>query len=441
MGLLFRGIVWFGVYVVLATLPLAVALIVDPFPAARGLAIEISVGLGLVAFALLAMQFALVSRLKAASRPFGTDALMQFHRQLGMVAVGFAVAHPLLLAGEGLGLAAWNPLSGAAATRTGAIAVWAAILIVATSLLRRRLRLSYGTWNSVHLAGALVVVSAMVWHVLSVSGYSSDAAMRAVLVSYAVLVLLLLLRYRVLRPALMLRRPWTVVENREEGGSTRTLRLRPAGHPGFAFEPGQFAWVGTGPSPFLGQQHPLTISSSAQRSPGGDLEFSVKALGDWSGTVVPGLSPENGVWVDGPYGVFTPERSPGQGLVLIAGGIGISPMRSILLTMRDRGDRRHVVLFYAANDMSRTVYRDELAALELQLDLDLIYVLEQPAEGWGGERGRLDDAMIRRHLPRHYPHYQFFVCGPVPMTDSVERMLTGIGVRADHIHTERFNMV
>lgn len=441
MGLLFRGVVWFGLYVVLAVAPLVAGVVADPFRAPRPVAVELSAGVGLVAFALLAMQFALVTRLKAASVPFGTDALMQFHRQLGIAATVLVVAHPLLLLGAELPVTTWQPFSGSAVTRSGAAALWAVILILATSLLRRRLRLSYEAWDGIHLLGALAVVAAMTWHVLAVSGYAGAPAMRWMLIGYAALALLLLLRYRLLRPAMLRRRPWEVVENRDEGADTRTLRVHPLGHDGITFRPGQFAWVITGRDPLWGEQHPVTIASSAEGVPGGTLEFTIKALGDWSSEVVPSLAPGDRLWLDGPYGVFTPDREPGQGFVLIAGGIGISPMRSILLTMRDREDRRPVVLFYASHDPGRAVFLDELDALARDMALETIHVWEEPEAGWTGERGLIDEAMLRRHLPEHFLHYQFFVCGPVAMTDAMERALVAIGIPAARIQSERFNLV
>lgn len=438
MGLLFRGIVWFGLYLLLALLPLGVALL-SAEPPERPFPVELSVGVGLLAFALLAMQFTLVTRLKAASLPFGTDALTQFHRQLGIAAVAFALLHPLLLAGHGVGLSDWQPFTGSAVSRTGAAALWLALLILVTSLARRRLRLSYEAWNAIHLTAAVAVVGAMVWHVLAASGHADAGAVRWLLAAYAVLVGALLLRYRLFRPALLARQPWLVTGNRNEGADTRTLRLAPVEHPGFAFEPGQFAWLLTGRGPLLAAQHPITISSSAERP--GELEFSIKALGDWSSTVVPTLAPGDRLWVDGPYGVFTPDRVPGQGLFLIAGGIGISPMRSILRTMRDREDRRPVVLLYAANSPDRAPYLDELESLSGELALTVVHVWERPPPGWAGERGFIDRAMLERHLPAHWRHYQHFVCGPVPMTDAVERALAAIGVPAGRIHSERFNLV
>jgi NAD(P)H-flavin reductase len=88
------------------------------------------------------------------------------------------------------------------------------------------------------------------------------------------------------------------------------------------------------------------------------------------------------------------DREPGQGFVLIAGGIGIAPLRSLILTMKDRGDIRPVLLFYAASNIDGTVYRQELEALQGNMNLKLILVLSKPSNDWTGERGHIDAALL-----------------------------------------------
>jgi len=439
--MLARGIAWFSCYVLLVVAPAAIAVAVDPFPVPRPALVEISVALGLLAFPLVLAQFALVSHLQAASRPFGTDALVQFHRYMGFLALAFVIAHPVLLNLRVLPWSGWSPFSGNPVFRSGAVASWAIVALVVTTVLRRRLRLSYEAWRTVHLALALTAAAAMVAHVLAVNGYSRPGPMRVVFTGYVLLAGAVLMAYRLVRPLRLRSQPWTVVENLDEGASTRTLRVRPAGHPGFPFDPGQFAWLITGSSPFSSQQHPLSIASSAERPADGSIEFAVKALGDWSTGVVPGLAPGARVWVEGAYGAFTTEGKAGQGFVLIAGGIGIAPVRSMLQTLRDRGDRRHVVLVYAAHDETRAPFRREIERLRGKINLDVVYVFEAPPEDWTGERGFLTMDVLRRHLPAHFTRYHYFVCGPPPMMDAVEAMLIEAGVAPASIDSERFQVV
>ena len=435
-----RGTVWFGLYLALALLPLVFALAAAPAAIPGSFAVQTGVACGFIALALIVLEVALVSRLRAASRPFGTDALMFFHRLMGIGALGFAAVHPLLVDPRPT-LQALDPSRGPSSIRAGTIALWLLVALIGASLARKRLRLRYEWWQPTHGMGALVVVVLAVAHTLGTGRHAAATPIAVVIVLYGALFVGLLVAYRAVRPLWMWAHPWVIAQNRAIGGDTRLVALTPARGRPLAFEAGQFVWLVTGRTPFGRQQHPLSIVSSAEPAPNAPLELAVKALGDWSAMVVPALRPGMRVWVDGPYGAFTPERAPGQGFVLIAGGIGISPMRSMLLTMRDREDPRSVVLLYAARNPSRVVFADELAALERVMRLRVVYVYEEPPGDWRGERGFVTDAMLRRHLPPHHTHHQYFVCGPPAMMDALEGMLRRLGVAGERVHTERFDMV
>jgi predicted ferric reductase len=441
MNVFLRGSAWLGLYAGLVLLPGAVAIGVDPFDTPRPSAVEVSVALGFLAFPLVMIQFALVSHLHASSRPFGTDAMVQFHQYIGLIGLAFVIAHPLLLNVAGLSWTAWNPVGGTMATRSGAVATALIALIAATTICRRRLGLNYEWWQRLHLALAVGAAGTIVVHVLAVGGYGRATLIRYLVLVYAGVCGSITINYRLLRPLRLQHRPWEITDNRDEGANTRTLRVRPVDHDGFDFEPGQFAWMITGSTAWSAQQHPLSISSSAERARDGAVEFSIKALGDWSSHTVPRLASGTRVWIDGPFGVFTIDRKYGQGFVFVAGGIGIAPFRSMLLTMHDRGDRRHVVLFYAAHDQTRTIFAHELEALRGTLNLDIVYVFEAPDANWAGERGQVTVDVLRRHLPSQFRRYGYFVCGPPPMMTAVEGMLAALGVSSGSIDTERFNVV
>jgi hypothetical protein len=90
------------------------------------------------------------------------------------------------------------------------------------------LRLGYEAWQVLHLVLAVVLTAAMAIHILAARGYAAEPGMRALLVAYGGLALVLLLRYRLMRPLMLWRRPWELVENRDAGGSTRARAWRPA---------------------------------------------------------------------------------------------------------------------------------------------------------------------------------------------------------------------
>ena len=435
-----RGsLVLFG-FLGLALGPLAVVGFVSADAGPRSFLAELAAAAGYVAFALYVLEFALVARIRWVCEPFGNDALALFHRQVGFVALGSTLAHVLLLAGPGaVRWSALSPFAGPWPMRFGALALFAALVLVVTSAARRGLALPYEPWRIAHRVLALAIVTGMLLHAFLAAPPERGPLVRAALLAYAALFLAILVHHRLVRPLWLLRRPWTVVENLDAGGSTRLLRLQPAGHAGFVFEAGQFAWLITGRSPFSIQQHPLSIASSAARP--GALEFAVKALGDWSGTTVPALAPGARVWLDGPHGAFVPERAPASGFVLVAGGIGITPMRSVVLTLRDRDDRRPVLVLHAARNRARAVFQAELDALARSGAIQLVSVYEEGDARPEVERGLVTEALLRRHLPPGFERRAFFVCGPGPMMDAVEHALLRIGVARDRIHSERFDLV
>ena len=118
--------------------------------------IELAVGAGFVGFALMSMEFALISRIDAAAQPFGEDSLQLFHNLMGITALGFILAHPILLIISGYPAGCWlNPFAACAnvATRTAALALYLLLALIIISVWRKQLRIRYEAWYVMH--GAL----------------------------------------------------------------------------------------------------------------------------------------------------------------------------------------------------------------------------------------------------------------------------------------------
>lgn len=436
MRLVVGGAGWLALYLGVALAPLVFATIGITEPG-RGFWTEFSVALGFLGVALMGLQFALVARFRSVAAPFGTDALVQFHRGIGITGLALVFVHVGLSADWAKVL---DPFSGETPWRVrfGALAALSLTAVVVTSLWRKRLRLSYERWHLLHAILAVVAVVAALAHILLVDFYIDSAWKRALWVLMSLAFVSLLLWVRVGKPMLLRRRPWVVDRVTPERGRATTLTLRPAGHEGFAFEPGQFGWFAIGKSPFSLTKHPFSMASSAEdRS---SLTVTVKALGDFTSRIAE-ITPGTKVYVDGPHGVFSVDRFEGPGFCFVAGGVGITPVMSMLRTLADRGDRRPLVLFLGARDREAITFREELEELTDRLDLTFVPVLEAPAPPWDGERGFITADVLRRHLPTRLDRLQYFVCGPDPMMDALEAALVTLGVPADRIHTERFGWV
>jgi predicted ferric reductase len=234
-----RGIAWIGILIGICVAPLAFALISTDGPG-QGFWTDFSVALGFVGLDLMGVDVALVARVKSVAEPFGTDALVDFHRQVGYVGLAFVVIH-VALSAQRAQLLSFDPSQTPARVLVGAAAAGALVALVATSIWRRQLRLSYEVWQVLHAVLAVVAVVAAVVHILLVN-YYVDTLWKQVLWSLmAAAFLWLLVWVRLLRPLQVRRRPWTVEQVRLERDRTSVITLRPDGHDGLRFEPGQVA--------------------------------------------------------------------------------------------------------------------------------------------------------------------------------------------------------
>ena len=434
-----RGTVWIVGYLLFILLPL-VALLFGSLPPARDFFTEFAAALGYSALAIMGLQFGLTARFRHVTEPWGEDVIYHFHRRISLFAVGLAVVHPvimvivqpgLLVIPSQLGDVPW----GAAAAF---VSVGALVTLVVTALWRVRLRIPYEWWHISHIALAVVAVTGGVIHMVGWSFYLVDPWKRTLWIGLVLIWVGLLVYVRLIKPLFLLRRPYRVAEVRRERGDTTTLVLRPEGHAGFRFTPGQFGWLTVWGGPFRVTGHPFSFSSSAAVTDGA-VEMSIRRLGDFTARV-PEVAVGKRVYLDGPYGAFTLGK-PADMHVLIAGGVGVTPMMSMIRTLADQGDPRPVILLYGSKDWEAITFREELEALKARLDLTLVHVLSDPPEGWTGERGHITAETLRRHLPGPYAAHEYFICGPGVMMDAMETALAGLGVPMTKYHSERYSFV
>jgi predicted ferric reductase len=245
---------------------------------------------------------------------------------------------------------------------------------------------------------------------------------------------------RIARPLLMKLHPYEVRSISPERGNAWTVRLAPIGHGGAKFAPGQFAWITVARSPFADLEHPFSYSSSA--SDRDAPAFTIKAIGDFTAQI-PQLDVGTRVYVDGPFGAFSVDRRPSASeFVFIAGGIGITPIMSMLRTMHDREDTRAIHLIYAARTLEEMTFREELEQLQQRLHLRLHLVPTAANEDWQGLSGRINCETLGSLLPQSCRggDCEIYICGPPPMMDALEDALVELGVPLQRIHTERFNL-
>lgn len=447
------AVFWLCAYVVLVCSPLLV-LMVAPVPAKRGFWWETAIGLGFAGLIMMVMQFVLTARFRRPTAPFGIDLIYYFHRYLAYTLLAIVLAHPLLLVAKDPGLLdRLNPLTASWAMRTGMLSLFALLALIATSAWRKRLGIPYDSWRFAHLLLAVLSVGLAFGHLGLIDYYSNTFIVSLLWLVIGISVLLIQLQVRLFRPWALARKPWTVRSVVPERGDACTLSLQPQGHAGIRFQPGQFAWLSLGHSPFSMQEHPFSIACPPQRD--GSVQVTIKALGDFTGAV--STTPIGSTaYVDGPYGVFSCDRHPhAPGYVFIGGGIGVAPLLGMLESLADRGDSRPHLLFTAHSEWARIPRREAFEQLTERLALTFVAVLEKPrglersaelgqpqppVAAWHSEQGWMTRAILERYLPADFREYHYFICGPQAMTQAVESFLHQLRVPLRHIHTELFDM-
>ncbi len=436
-----QAVFWVAVYILLATAPLLLIKL-GVTPEKREPWREISVALGFAGLAMMTLQFVLTARFKVIKAPYGSDIVYHFHRQISLVTFVLIAAHPLLLfinSAEYLQLL--NLFSAPWRARMGVSAVILLTVLIAASVWRKPLKIEYNAWRIWHGVLATGIVALSMAHIVLARHYLNLPWKQALWIAYGVFWVGLLAYVRVIKPLFLMKKPYIVDQVIPERGNAYTLVVKPKDHPGMKFIPGQFAWLTAWNSPFADAEHPFSISSSAEQAD--SLSFTIKELGDFTRTIKT-MQPGQVVYLDGPYGAFSVDRHPNAPqFAFIAGGVGITPMMSMLRSLADRGDQRPLLLFYANQNWDSIIFREELESLEGRLNLKIIHVLNKPPDDWQGESGFITAGLLEKYLPKDRKRNQIevFICGPKPMMDAVEKALVQIGLPVGDFHSERFDLV
>lgn len=411
-----------------------------------GLVLEVSLALGLIATSTLVGVIVIVSRVRSLTAGLGIEQILRVHRYLGLVVLILVLAHVgIVLLSDPHNLELLDLLSAPPRARAATLAVLALIGLSALATLRRRLGLSYQRWRGTHLALAAVAVAGSVAHIVLLRHLVSDAAMRNCFIALAVGLGAVLVRRWVIRPARNAGTRFVVRTVRTEPGRVITLVLTPfdrwhrKAEPNLNFAPGQFAWLRLRKWA-LCNDHPFTIASA--NNPDGTIEFTIRPGGEYT-KLLSKLLPGRPVYLDGPHGHFSVDHTRATGLVLLASGVGITPMMSMLRTLADRDDPRPHRLLLSGRTPDDLLFTAELRSMQARLHLTVVHTLTRPPPTWQGETGRIDTSLLTKVLPGEFRRNQldYFICGAAPFVEGVLSTLTEIGIPLRQIHTEQFDMV
>ena len=389
---------------------------------------------GLIAAMIVLLQFSLTAKFKILDKVFGFDRLILFHMIMGTTAACLIVLHPLLMYGSKvyqlgeLRFALWPQMLGATALSL----LW---IIAITSLWRKFLQLRFETRLMIH---QLTFITAFIVAVHSVT-LGSDLVPGWPLVLWLIVIgayILTLIWVKLIKPGILRKNFFTVTEVTQVSHNAFNLRLMPAGGKLFNYLPGQFAFLTLYRKNMPAEEHPFTISSAPTQED--FITFTIKQSGDYTSTINL-TKPGDIASIDGPYGQFSHLRfGKFDHLVMIAGGIGITPILSCLRYMAATNFDKPVTLIWSNRIKDDIVFADELAQIQTSLHKMKIHHVLSRQPDFEGLKGHLDEQVLRKLLPENCGNCDVMLCGPAPMMKSVSTSLRNIGFSRRQIHSEKF---
>ncbi|MEX2548749.1 MAG: FAD/NAD(P)-binding protein [Nitriliruptoraceae bacterium] len=227
-------------------------------------------------------------------------------------------------------------------------------------------------------------------------------------------------------PITLTSRPYVVSSVRHQTHDIVTIDVRPEQHP-IAFKPGQFDMV------YVYGVGEAAISISSDPATPGLLSHTIRAVG-WVTKALNELQPGATIGIRGPYGNSWPlDSAQGKDLVIVAGGIGLAPVRpAIVQALRERERFGRITLLVGARSPRDLVFRDDLDRWHTDRGIDVHITVDSAVRGWGGRVGVVTTLVPR--VPFDPENAVAIVCGPEVMMRFTAEALMKRGVPAESVH-------
>jgi len=207
---------------------------------------------------------------------------------------------------------------------------------------------------------------------------------------------------------------------------------------GFSFRAGQFADLTLINPPETDSEGDTRGFSLANAPFEPDLVVATRMRDTAFKRVLKDLPIGSGVTLDAPYGDFTLHKAAATPAVFLIGGIGVTPVRSMIAQATHDKTAHRIILLHASRTPADLPFKSDFEQLARDNpNFSYITTVETAPAGWQGERGFIDAEMVKRHIPDlHKPIY--YLCGPEGMVGAMWELLESFDINEDNIRTEQF---
>jgi predicted ferric reductase len=376
----------------------------------------------------------LVSRIPWVERGVGHDRLVTWHRKLGPWSLYLIGAHVFFIvlsfAGQDnvmLAVELWRMLNTFDWMWLALAGFVLMVMAGVTSYKKARAKMSYETWWIIHIYTYFAIAASFMHQVLNGQMFVNHPLNRFYWTALYVVMAASIITYRFGIPLVRSLRHNLVVEKVvTEGPGITSIIMKGRKLDKLAAEGGQFfSWRFLTRGHAL-MSHPYSLSAAPTEN---HLRITIKDLGDHSRSVA-FIKPGTRVFVEGPYGAFTARRATTKHIVLIGGGVGITPVRALLDEFKNGVE---IDLIYRTSRLEDVVLREELDYLEEKSGgtIHVHYLV-------GSRREHPMDAQSLEKLVPRIADADIYICGPGPLAESVKAAVTELGVPKNRFHDEAF---
>ena len=325
------GFCLIGLYCLIAISPVLAA-VISTDPLGEPLLVRIALFLAMTGFSLLCLQVVLAGRFKNLDRPFGLDVVMQFHKKMAITAVIMLALHPVLLAA---GHGSWSLFSFQTSWQVNLGKALLAFLVLAVlfALYFYKFGVDYNTWRFLHKGMIFAVILGFL-HGLVIGPHIGQSAFVRYYwyAMFAGAAGIFSFRNFVVP---FIRSRFTVSDVQQQTHDTYTLTFKPEDNKPVFRNPGQFMFLKLIRPGRSSEMHPFTISASPL-----DIDFlqaTIKQSGNFTDTIDQTKTGDTGK-IEAPFGRFSFVYDDPEKILFIAGGIGITPVMSMIcVTVKIKG--------------------------------------------------------------------------------------------------------
>jgi len=409
--------------------------LLDPF--------SFSMFLGIISYIYFVNVLIMSARVKLLDSIYGHDRVMLFHGQIAVAALILGILHRYFK------LKVFTDVNeqmqyGKASLFIFLVIMSLTLLFMVPNILQKipifsklrnfvakKLKIDYSIFKFFHNLMIVAVIFLLI-HVFLASSTQENWLRMIFIPAWAAVGILLWLWHKIIKPLILKSKGAAITDVRPLNNNVVEIEF--TGNAIARYKPGQFVFIRFPGSRAGRDEHPYTLSSAPYED---NCVITAKELGNFS-SKLKYLDIGNAVVVDGPYGIFTVDRSS-KPVVFIAGGIGITPFYSILKAQEKKNDRS-ITLFWGVQTMDDLVYHDQLRMIAAKNEIEYIPVVADNNNNSEYETGFISKELLNRKLSQKASEYQWYFCGPPAMRKFVFKSLSELGVKRKNIFYESFSL-